>query len=292
MPPVPELIITPDIIEAAVAGLRSKGFCHSIRLALGDAYRLPKGRLVRQTAIELRDRWERDGCPSRWTHLRKAIRRLTVMGMVEADPTKGIPGPRMEKRKPHLINLEEQLRLEEAAKGTLVYPIVLGCYRTGLAWSDICQLEWDEIDVDRGIITRKRQKMVGRLGGDCTIPLDPNGRFLPYLIELSKAKESTRGVYPSVNGNHYMDNEIAARYLRDGGHVLRLMFSKVRDKAGLPNFQIHDYRRETVSHLLKHMDPFHVQQVTGHSHINSLIPYVTVDKGSLTKKVYAALAAS
>lgn len=250
-----------------------------------DVIRYHAGVLNYHTALSLQERWVRDGHPSRFVFLKRLVSKLYTIGAIDANPIHGIRNPYMEKRKRPEITTKDYEALLEAADGHWLLPLIRGIWTTGLAYSDICSLQWKEVDIDECVITRVRQKMRTRSGGDCIIPLDPEGPFMDWLRKAHESKDLELGKYPSVNGAHYVNNEIAARYLRGhaGRTVIYREWSKLRERAGLADkdIQIHDFRAHTCTVLVNSMNLIHASQITGHKDLNVLKGYVRPDKANL-----------
>lgn len=244
-----------------------------------------KGVLKYQTAIDMRDLWVKNNCPSKFIALKSIVSKMTTMGILDRNPLRGIPNPLVKHRVRPTIVKDDWLKLLEASKETYIYPLILGLYRTGLSFIDVCLLQWKEVDVEAGVIRRVRQKMKNRNGRECIIPLDPNGPYLEWLRNAHEFKDSTLGVYPSVNGVHYVANDLAIRVLRGEKRqtVIYRTWKEVRRKAGLEEkgIQIHDFRAHTCSTLVRHMNPLLVCQITGHTDLSVLQRYMVPDQSNL-----------
>lgn len=280
-----EVTLTKDMVEKV-------GALCSVRdatMAGMDVLKYHKGILNYATALDLRERWIAAGHPSRFNYLKRLVSKLCTFGAIPANPVSGIPNPIITKRQRPEITHEMWMKLVKQSEGHWMHPIVLGIWMTGLAFSDVCTLEWKDVDVDAGVITKVREKMKSRTEVKCIIPLDPDGPYLAWLRAAHASKDLELGVYPSVNGRHYVSNEVAGRYLRGKtDHGIYEQWKKLLGKAGLGRIQIHDFRAHTATVLVNALNPILAAQVTGHKSMNILAGYVRKDVKSLTKQVREA----
>src|SRR6476469_7491700 len=103
------------------------------------------------------------------------------------------PAPATEKPKVKRLHLtpDEAHRLIEAAGKRGRYPIrdkvmVRTVYRHGLRASEACDLQWTDLDLERGTITVRRRKM----GKDSTHTMDRD-----ELRDLRKLRRETNSPY-------------------------------------------------------------------------------------------------
>ena len=230
--------------------------------------------------------------PSSWYFFKRGMGRLLKAGVIPRNPTVGISGPSMEEKAGKVITQEEYVKLSEAARGTELEYLITSMWMTGLALVDACLLDWKDVDLESQMILKKRTKMAGRKGGDCIIPLDPNGALLKMLHARREFAHEYEGHYPSVNGAHYVDQWSATRYLRGtrGKQDIYWMFKKLKERTGV-DCDFHDFRRTTATVLLRKMDPIHTAMVTGHSSLDTLKRYIVPDKEVIREKVMAAYGA-
>ena len=250
-----------------------------------------KGILNFTTAIDLREHWISQKTPSRFRFLKALVSKMKTMGLVDHNPVSGIPAPAIPKRVRPEITREKWMRMVDASEGHYIQHLIKGVWMTGLAFSDLCLLEWKHIDIDAGIITKVRQKMTKRAGGECIIPLEEDGPFIKYLRKAWESKDLEANVYPSnvAKGVHYVCNEIAAQYFRTYRHSeIYRQYRLARDRAGVDAIDVHDFRSHTATVLVNSMNPILAAQVTGHTNLNVLQKYVQKDVKSLTDKVRQA----
>lgn len=246
-----------------------------------------KGRLDVSAALSLRDKFLEDGAPSTFTELKKACSKLVSLGVIQFNPTSGISAHQREQRQRVFLTRQEHDHFVEVCRTQepLVHPLALGLWMTGLCLSDVCTLEWQHVDLDDGIIFKKRDKMKTRGGKDCVIPLAEDGAYLTYLRQRKTFADTWDGIYPSVNGHHYVDQDLATYVLRGRTHQIYQAWNRAAKAAGLPDVKPHDFRSHTATVLVNAIGAIPASHVTGHKNLNILSKYYRPDKDVLAEKV-------
>lgn len=132
--------------------------------------------------------------------------------------------------------------------------------RTGLRISEVCSLQWQQVDLARGAIRLEEHKTVAKVGARL-VPLDPaTVRVLRWWLEQSGAEEGTEA---SVFGLSRWLGENTRDDLRTAG-VLRAELHAT--KAGGKPFAFHSFRRTFVTLSLGagHTEDW-VMRRTGHT---------------------------
>jgi type 1 fimbriae regulatory protein FimB/type 1 fimbriae regulatory protein FimE len=134
------------------------------------------------------------------------------------------------------------------------------CYRQGLRCSELCDLEWDQIDLARKTIVIRRVK-----NGD------PGTHYLSNT-ELRALRRLKRENPPSP---HVFVSE-------RGGPVttawFRQMLARLGERAGMP-FRIHPHQlRHSIGHHYAHLgkDTRSLQAFLGHRNIQSTVRYTAM----------------
>lgn len=286
---------SPIVTASDIADVVSSVGHHKRRCILesvgADFLRLyPKGELSLQAVLAMKEKYRTEGKRSKFLNFKGLLSLLFHRGYIERNPAHGIPNNVFPKRVRPVITDADWQRLLDGSRNHWLYPAFLGQRMTGMAIADVCLLEWKHVDVDKGIITKVRQKMVTREGRPCLIPLDPDGPYLAFLRERHKFKDEfpNIGVYPSVNGAHYVDNHLAKMVLRSDSRGVIRAWQDLAKKLGLGHLKTHDFRANTATALVKAVGPIYAAQVTGHTDLNQLMEYVQPDPDILKEKLYPA----
>lgn len=285
MPALPPVIVHFEDLAFIPTTAREYGVMFRIIRQFGHRFDAQKGLEI---AAKLTEN------PSTWYFLNRGFSRLAKAGIIPRNPLTGIPGPRMTPREGRIIQPEEFDRMLVAAKNSPIRYLISAMWMTGFALVDACLLQWPEVDIEAGMIEKTREKMAHRRnGGKCLVPLLPGGPLMEILEARHPSRNSWIGHYPSVNGNHYVDQWSAQLYLRGsrGVQEMTIQFKAVCKTAEVEGVQFHDFRRTTATRLLQKMDPITVSQVTGHSNLNSLKRYIVPDKANLKRQVLEACGA-
>ncbi len=259
---------------AACASSKTDSRCREN--ATKDFLRHHQGVLSTQNLLATRERFLADGHPSYWIYLKKFASYLRTHHGLTTFPLRGIQPPPIQHRVRTQPTKEQWELLLKHSVGTAVHPLVAGLWMTGLAFSDICTLKWGDIDMDQLIIRKRRKKMTTRHKGACVIPLDPNGHFVQFLKERQPTAHLHKGHWPSTGDTLYVDNWLARQVLIGEAGDIYTAFKKVREAAGLPDIQVHDFRAATATELLRYLHPIQAIQITGHSNVSGIARYVQV----------------
>ncbi len=156
------------------------------------------------------------------------------------------------------LDEEERRRLLEACRQSgsrHLYPVVVLALATGARKGNILRLEWDDVDLDRGLLIFQDTKGGERKG----IPL--RGRALEVLSRILKERDPhSPYVFPSDNGT-------------SPTHVTTAWRTAVC-RAGLQNFRFHDLRHTTASYLaMGGATPLEIAEVLGHRSLEMTMRY-------------------
>lgn len=218
-----------------------------------------------------------DRSPATWkltrSHLHGFEQWLGVMGYCNTRFASLLKTERVDTTVRHLITYQEYLALiaytpRFRTNLDMVY-LYKALWMTGMALVDACNLQWSDVDIDRGIIHVRRRKT----GVESIIPLAADHHFLAVLRNRYPDRMKGVGTWPSVNGNHYIENNLANKIVADSPqiHFRHRAWCK---GAGVPEFKLHDFRATFITHALaSSADPANLSLITGHSEMESLKSY-------------------
>ncbi len=133
-----------------------------------------------------------------------------------------------------------------------LYNVVIMALNTGMRREEIFSLKWDDIDLERRIITIKQTKN----GETKRIPF--NDEVLKLLREIPKIESPY--LFPGKNGMKLNNVSYA--------------FNTARNKAGLTDFRLHDIRHTFASYLVMGgVDLMTVKELLGNKNIEMTMRY-------------------
>ncbi|WP_018862278.1 site-specific integrase [Thioalkalivibrio sp. ALJ3] len=157
---------------------------------------------------------------------------------------------RRERRKP------EKTEISPNRPPDHLTPLVLLALNTGLRRGELLQLRWNNVDLDRNILTVD--------GANAKSAMT---RHVPLNAEASRVFSSWAGrgkpspyVFPGSDGQPMKD--------------LKSSWKRLKNRAGLPDIRFHDLRHTFASKLVMHaVDLNTVRELLGHSDIKQTLRY-------------------
>ncbi len=233
------------------------------------------------TQLQTKQRRRRSPAARRLSAIRMLHRYLLREGLAEADPTVAIETPKLGRRLPHVLTVEEcqrllraprlddPLELRDAAMITLMYA-------TGLRVSELVSLQLGNVNFEEGIV-----RVVGKGGKERIVPVArPALELLRLYIDqvrpmLAKSREE-RGLFLSKRGRPMTRINFWMR--------LKRMYLP---RAGLsPETSPHTLRHSFATHLLEGgADLRAIQDMLGHASLATTQIYTHVGKSRL-REVY------
>lgn len=202
------------------------------------------------------------------TFYKWALRR----GHVEADPADGLRPPKVGRRLPRFLSVEEASKVcdqgapasEQSLRDRAVVELL---YSSGLRVSEAAALDRGDVDFDGGIV-RVRQ---GKGGKERHVPLG-----VPALQALRDYLATTDHAEPAVFRNR-KGTRISTRSLYD---IVR----KAGELSGVPRVHPHALRHSFATHLLDSgADLRAIQEMLGHSSLSTTQRYTHVSVDALLR---------
>ncbi|MCZ6574864.1 MAG: site-specific integrase [Gammaproteobacteria bacterium] len=154
-------------------------------------------------------------------------------GWLDDSPMRRVTKPRESTARVRFLTDDERIRLLQAcedSKNPHLYTVVVLALSTGARKSEIINLGWKDVDLNRGIIVLHETKNRERRA----LPL--TGRALALIKELSKVRRlDTDLLFPGHDPRQPMD--------------LRAPWEAALKKAGIEDFRFHDLRHSAASYL-------------------------------------------
>lgn len=209
---------------------------------------------------------------------------LNNQGIVQHMFRSEIPRKKMVSKFRQPITHAEHQALLGASKLPLTTYMLKGMWMTGLALVDLQLLEWRHVDLEQMVIRKHRQKS----DTPCVVPIIHGSPFHLALLELHRDRLKSVGVFPSVNGKHYVHQE-AAMYRLSGARGVQRYLDAVTKSLGLRKICWHDYRATFCTYTMAVGEEVGVSQMTGHSDPKALRGYTEPSLNKLREVVESAV---
>ena len=168
-------------------------------------------------------------------------------GLVQKNVAKKVRMPDPKNERDRVLTQVEWERLVEAG-APHIKPILLVAYQLGMRLSEILNLSWDRIDLDRGFIRLGVRDT--KTGKSRLVPMTPDVRTM--LQELSKVKSLTT-------------NRVFLYKGRPLGEI-KTAFKTAIKRAGIHDFKFHDLRHCAATNLRRAgIDTVTAMKIVGHS---------------------------
>lgn len=189
--------------------------------------------------------------------------------LVEHDPFDGLKLPRRVKPTVRFFTADEMRRIIEAAQEPYKTFYWLAA-ETGMRGGELCALTWDDIDVDRGIVSVRRSAWRGRIGE----PKSDAGRrtlaISDSLRERLRAAHKTAGSVPFV---FYTRNRTPWAV----DFVVKKRLHRLLDSLGIERAGLHAFRHGNATVLDQANAPTRVRQSRlGHADIETTMGYTHI----------------
>ncbi len=278
----------------------------------GADWRTPSRGELRAYLAKLVGAGARTSVSQRLAAIRSFHRFAARSGLAAGDPWGGIATPRLPKRLPRVLEVEQIERLLAAVDdpaGTRRRPadpelrvalslrdraIIEVAYAAGLRISELASASLAELDLRRGelrVLGKGRKERIGLLGGPAIAALEAyleEGR--PALLERGRARQEPRGRGGRDERPEEREEgrEPDALFLNHHGaplgvRGLRLRIDRLRRAAGLPEgVSPHTLRHSFATHLLDGgADLRIVQELLGHESLATTQVYTHVSPARL-----------
>lgn len=190
---------------------------------------------------------------------------LVDNGYVNENVVDKVDRPKLSKRLPTALTKEEIEKLLEAAENERDKLIVRTLYSTGVRVSELCNLKWDDIDLNSGEV-----RVRGKGNKERIVLMD---------VETLNLLKKYREKYPS-----------SEKVFPVSPRTVQRIIKKLAEKAGIrKKCTPHALRHSLATHLLeKGVDIRIIQELLGHSSLSTTQIYTHVSR-TLLKQEYSKL---
>ncbi len=216
--------------------------------------------------------------------LRSFFKYLLRKGLIEHDPTTGLPSPKLDKKLPKFLRpeqIEELMMAPDIGEplGMRDAAILEALYAAGMRVSELVGLDLDDLDLSSseakvmGKGSKERITMLGRAAQDALVTYLNQGRG--KLLPKGEKAMQEKALFLNKDGGR-----LSARSVN---RMLDKYFAHVSDEMKISP---HVLRHTFATHMLEHgADLRSIQELLGHSSISTTQIYTHVSKEQL-KKVY------
>jgi integrase len=186
--------------------------------------------------------------------LKHMLRLAVEWGYAEANPAAGFKLERELNRREFFLTAEQWEALRQALP-TWLRPLALAALHTGARRGELVSLTWEDVDLDRGLVTFRNTKngedRVVALSATLAVEL----RRLPWRLQGGKVFRGFHGEPLKVNS-------------------FRGAFEGAVRRAGLAGFRFHDLRHSSASFMVQAGIPLNtVREVLGHKSMSMTLRY-------------------
>jgi integrase len=257
------------------------------KISVRDIERFRAGRL--ETGIS----------PSSANRELRVLKRIFNLAMLRGylpqggNPCDGIPMLKVAPKRPAYISPQEFQSVFSFAPDSLWRAFLITMYATGLRLREAMNLAWNDVDFASGQLHVTRKAAVGLV--QAWTPKDHETRSIPLprqAIDLlatwqSIAPEGCPYVFMEHGRWEYYRRQVGNECWRAGQDLVNNMlrrFKTICRRAGVGPFTIHDLRRSCVTNWARELPIHVVQQLAGHSDINTTRRfYLSVQPDDLKK---------
>jgi integrase len=207
--------------------------------------------------------------------LRRALGQAEKWGLVARNVARLVDPPKVARPEVRPLTAEEARRLLDATRGDRLEALYSVAVAVGLRQGEALGLRWQDVDLDRGLLTVRVQ--LQRIGGTLQLvePKSPRSQRtiqLPTVVVQALREHRARQLAERLQAGaawqeHGLVFTTSIGTPLDARNVVR-HFHRLLAKAGLPRMPFHVLRHTAASLLLAQgLDLRVVQQVLGHSQI-------------------------
>ncbi len=209
--------------------------------------------------------------------IRQALEQAVKEGQINRNVADSTSPPVIKSKSIKPLSEEDLITFLRQAQSDRYFAAFLLAATTGLRRGELLGLTWDCVDLEKGIITVRRQliPVKGGLKIEETTKSDSSKRSINLtddaIRELKSHKKEQEEAYKLLPDELYQDNNLVFA-LEDGRYIEPRAFTKrfqrIIKKAGLSKLRLHDLRHTHASLLLaRGIHPKIVQERLGHSSI-------------------------
>ncbi len=243
-----------------------------------------KAKLLRGYLAQLQDSHQKSSLCRRLSAIRSFLRYARVQGWIERDVGLLVPSPKMPKKLPRFMRIEEVSQLIEAPDTTLLLgrrdrALFEVLYSSGLRVSEAVGLNWRDVEWAQGWVS-----VLGKGNKMRQVPLGiPAIEALRAVQADQPLANAGSAVFVNFRGTVLTARSVARILAR---HLIRIASS---DPSFTARISPHGLRHSFATHLLINgADLRSIQEMLGHVRLSTTQRYTHLDLGVLTQEYLAA----
>lgn len=217
---------------------------------------------------------ERSSLSRKLSAIRMFLRFLRVNQWISRDVGSLVPSPKVPKKLPNFLKIEEVLELIQAPNtetwiGKRDHALIEVLYGAGLRVSEAVGLEWNSIDLNQRTL-----RVMGKGSKERVIPIGP-----PAANALSEYQSDPRTPKHTSVFLNYRGDPLSARSV---ARILVRAILRLSALGDFPKTNPHALRHSFATHLLSAgADLRVIQELLGHSRLSTTQKYTHLDMGQL-----------
>ena len=237
----------------------------------------------------------------RYAHsvLRRALKQAVNRGLVPRNVVEGASLPRVGQKEAQTLTPEEVRTFLQAAKHARLEALYVLAVTCGCRQAELLGLRWEDLDLETGRLTVRRQIQRSRDGsGMITGPTKNKKsrtiRLGIFTVEALKAHRKRQAEEVASAKGLWKDPDLVFSSTigtpLDPSNVVDRSFKPLLRGAGLPNIRFHDLRHACATLLLSEGVPVKVvQEVLGHSSVSVTMDVYSHVLPDMQEKAAAAM---
>jgi integrase len=201
--------------------------------------------------------------------------------LVSRNVSGAVDAPRVPMKEMQALSGEQARQFLKAAQGDPLEALYVLALTTGMRQGELLGLQWEDLDLDQGIIQVRRTitRLVGK-GFVVLEPKTPKSRRKIHLTNLAvealtchriRQNEARLAARVAWSEQRWVFCNAIGRPI-DVGNMIRRSFRPILVKAGLPLMRFHELRHSAASLLLSiNVHPKIVQDLLGHSNVGTTL---------------------
>jgi integrase len=300
LPPLREVVRMPSLFDLAKEFLAERrteltesslgrvGYCvKNLELFLaGRPLSRPNLLAYRDHLIRTR---EGAGGGVEWAGVKQFCSWLVMAGYCRNSPANGIRPPPAKKPVFHPPVMDREYRiLLDHDKDPNSHWLYCLMFHTGMALVDAAGLLWEEVDMERWIIQKVRQK-IRNYDKPCVIPVDPCGELATLIRDRATKRDKDRYLWPNMPNVEYVHPHA---WLDVSNRRFIQRMNGALNKSGLRarGFTPHSFRRGLITRLANGgINPLVGCQIVGHKDPKMFMSYVDRDPELIRESMGEAL---
>ncbi len=199
---------------------------------------------------------------------------------LKINPATNLKQIRIDEKEYLRFSKEELTKIISLTKDEVFKTIILFAYFTGMRSSEICNLQWSDVDFENNIVfVRNSDIFSTKTGKNRRIPMNESLKI--YLLNYRDLVENFNAIIPT---DLVFKNNVDTKFNKD---IISKRFKRIVRKAGLSEkFHFHCLRHSCFTDLVQSgANVYNVKEIAGHSSIKTTENYLHASMDELHKSM-------